>query len=184
MKYVNEALEGRWPEVAIGETGSLVVQNIFENCLEEDKVLLCLHSFSKFLTDSGEATMYWWSLGQYWYDRTWTVWQLVYSTHLVRTIFKCWRALCWQTDSEHGAPHDREFAINTVIVKATEYSVDQFASKVVEKCLKVGGTEFVDRYLDRVCEGRHDRPRIPLIDSTYLVLLLLRIDYANSTSSC
>jgi len=27
-----------WHEVALGETGSLVVQNIFENCLEEDKV--------------------------------------------------------------------------------------------------------------------------------------------------
>lgn len=38
MKYVNEALNGMWHEVALGETGSLVVQNIFENCLEEDKV--------------------------------------------------------------------------------------------------------------------------------------------------
>ena len=40
MKYVNEALCGMWHEVALGETGSLVVQNIFENCLEEDKVCL------------------------------------------------------------------------------------------------------------------------------------------------
>lgn len=38
MKYVNEALRDMWHEVALGETGSLVVQNIFENCLEEDKV--------------------------------------------------------------------------------------------------------------------------------------------------
>ena len=38
MKYVNEALRGMWHDVALGETGSLVVQNIFENCLEEDKV--------------------------------------------------------------------------------------------------------------------------------------------------
>ncbi|KAL1903636.1 hypothetical protein Sste5346_000265 [Sporothrix stenoceras] len=37
MKYVNDALSGMWHEVALGETGSLVVQNIFENCLEEDK---------------------------------------------------------------------------------------------------------------------------------------------------
>jgi hypothetical protein len=42
--------------------------------------------------------------------------------------------------------------------------MDQFASKVVEKCLKIGGPEFLSRYLDRVCEGRLDRPRIPLID--------------------
>lgn len=38
MKFVNDALSGMWHEVALGETGSLVVQNIFENCLEEDKV--------------------------------------------------------------------------------------------------------------------------------------------------
>ncbi|KAH7015300.1 armadillo-type protein [Ilyonectria destructans] len=37
MKYVNDALRGMWHEVALGETGSLVVQNIFENCLEDDK---------------------------------------------------------------------------------------------------------------------------------------------------
>lgn len=42
--------------------------------------------------------------------------------------------------------------------------MDQYASKVVEKCLKIGGAEFLTRYLDRVCEGRVDRPRIPLID--------------------
>lgn len=42
MKYVNEALRGMWHEVALGETGSLVVQNIFENCLEEDKVCAIL----------------------------------------------------------------------------------------------------------------------------------------------
>ena len=46
--------------------------------------------------------------------------------------------------------------------------MDQFASKVVEKCLKIGGTEFLERYLERVCEGRPDRPRIPLIDSKWL----------------
>jgi hypothetical protein len=34
----------------------------------------------------------------------------------------------------------------------------------VEKCLKIGGSEFLGRYLDRVCEGRLDRTRIPLID--------------------
>lgn len=38
MLKVNEALDGMWHEVALGETGSLVVQNIFENCVEEEKV--------------------------------------------------------------------------------------------------------------------------------------------------
>ena len=69
--------------------------------------------------------------------------------------------------SEHGSPPDRAIALDNVILNATEYSMDQFASKIVEKCLKVAGPEFVDRYLDRVCEGRPDRPRIPLIDSEF-----------------
>lgn len=47
MKYVNEALRGMWHEVALGETGSLVVQNIFENCLEEDKVCCLLVSLGQ-----------------------------------------------------------------------------------------------------------------------------------------
>ena len=46
--------------------------------------------------------------------------------------------------------------------------MDQYASKVIEKCLKIGSGEFLDRYLERVCEGRPDRPRMPLIDSEYL----------------
>ena len=42
MLKVNEALRGMWHEVALGETGSLVVQNIFENCIEEEKVCASL----------------------------------------------------------------------------------------------------------------------------------------------
>ncbi|KAG8896418.1 hypothetical protein FRC01_011831, partial [Tulasnella sp. 417] len=34
--YVNNALRGRWVELATHETGSLVVQHLFENCVEED----------------------------------------------------------------------------------------------------------------------------------------------------
>ena len=75
---------------------------------------------------------------------------------------------CIQHICEHGAPADRSHAIDHVLRYATEYSMDQFASKVVEKCLKIGGTEFLERYLERVCEGRPDRPRIPLIDSKSL----------------
>ncbi|KAJ4254877.1 hypothetical protein NW762_009675 [Fusarium torreyae] len=130
MKYVNEALRGMWHEVALGETGSLVVQNIFENCLEEDK-RPCIEEV---LTNIDIVAH-----GQ----------------------FGNW---CIQHICEHGAPPDRSRAIDHVIRYAAEYSTDQFASKVVEKCLKIGGAEFLERYLDRVCEGRRDRTRIPLIN--------------------
>lgn len=45
--------------------------------------------------------------------------------------------------------------------------MDQYASKVIEKCLKIGSSDFLDRYLERACEARPDRPRMPLIDSKY-----------------
>jgi hypothetical protein len=35
---------------------------------------------------------------------------------------------------------------------------------VVEKCLKIGGSDFLDRYLAVITTARPDRPRIPLID--------------------
>ncbi|KAJ4025209.1 hypothetical protein NW752_002677 [Fusarium irregulare] len=130
MKYVNEALNGMWHEVALGETGSLVVQNIFENCLEEDK-RPCIEEV------------------------------LANIDIVAHGQFGNW---CIQHICEHGAPPDRSRAIDHVIRYAAEYSTDQFASKVVEKCLKIGGAEFLGRYLDRVSEGRRDRTRIPLID--------------------
>ncbi|KAL6698904.1 armadillo-type protein [Trichoderma pleuroticola] len=130
MKYVNESLRGMWHEVALGETGSLVVQNIFENCLEEDK-RPCIEEV------------------------------LANIDIVAHGQFGNW---CIQHICEHGAPPDRSRAIDHVIRYAAEYSTDQFASKVVEKCLKIGSAEFLGRYLDRVCEGRRDRTRIPLID--------------------
>lgn len=40
MTRVDEALHGIWHEIALGETGSLVVQNIFENCRNDEKVII------------------------------------------------------------------------------------------------------------------------------------------------
>lgn len=37
MSFVNNELVGSWTRVALGETGSLVVQNIFENCTEHER---------------------------------------------------------------------------------------------------------------------------------------------------
>ncbi|GAB7365395.1 hypothetical protein MBLNU230_g6473t1 [Neophaeotheca triangularis] len=130
MRYVNEALRGMWHEVALGETGSLVVQNIFENCLEEDK-RPCINE----VLGSIDVVAH----GQ----------------------FGNW---CIQHICEHGSNNDRTRALDHILRFATEYSTDQFASKVVEKCLKTAGTDFLDRYLDVICQSRVDRPRMPLID--------------------
>ncbi|KAF3479563.1 meiotic coiled-coil protein [Arthroderma uncinatum] len=130
MAKVNEALRGMWHEVALGETGSLVVQNIFENCVEDEKRQAIEEVLAKI-------------------------------DLLAHGQFGNW---CIQHICEHGAPPDKSRAIEHILAWATDYSMDQFASKVVEKCLKIGGAEFLDRYLARVCTGRPDRPRMPLID--------------------
>ena len=59
MRVVNSSLLGMWHDVALGETGSLVVQNIFENCLEEDKVRCCpTIVFVNMYTNNLSASMY------------------------------------------------------------------------------------------------------------------------------
>ncbi|KAB8234624.1 armadillo-type protein [Aspergillus alliaceus] len=130
MAKVNEALRGMWHEVALGETGSLVVQNIFENCVEDEKRPAIEEVLAKV-------------------------------DLLAHGQFGNW---CIQHICEHGASHDKNRAIEHILLWAVDYSMDQFASKIVEKCLKIGGSEFLDRYLTRVCTGRTDRPRMPLID--------------------
>lgn len=83
MKYVNEALCGMWHDVALGETGSLVVQNIFENCLEEDKVskfsasqcfMLMIFSLPASMHQRGPL--------KHRYCCTRPIWKLVHPTHL------------------------------------------------------------------------------------------------------
>ena len=138
-----------WHEVALGETGSLVVQNIFENCLEEDKVCF-----------SRSGNTYANELQRPCIDEI-----LIRIDVVSHRQFGNW---CIQHICEHGLPADKSRAIEHVLRYATEYSTDQFASKVVEKCLKVAGTDFLERYLARVCESRADRPRMPLIDSELL----------------
>lgn len=130
MKTVNHALRGMWHQVALGETGSLVVQNIFENCIEEDKRPCITEVLDKIdIVAHGQ--------------------------------FGNW---CIQHICEHGDPPDKTYAVEHILEYATEYSIDQYASKVVEKCLKLGDPKFLDRYLARICQGRPERPRIPLID--------------------
>ncbi|KAK7203020.1 armadillo-type protein [Myxozyma melibiosi] len=130
MKYVNQELRGMWTQVALGETGSLVVQNIFENCVEEDK-RPCIEEVLENIDIIAR--------GQ------WGNWVI---QHMI----------------EQGSKADSERALDAVINNAVAYSMDQYASKVIEKMLKHCSSEVVDRYLTKICEGRPERPRIPLID--------------------
>ncbi|CAO3663812.1 unnamed protein product [Umbelopsis vinacea] len=131
MNHVNNALQGRWAQVALDETGSLVIQNIFENLTEQDKRPILNEVLDNIVIISK---------GQ------WGNWVI---QHVLE-------------QAEKGSDRDRAF--NTVLDEAVQLSTDQFASKVVEKALRIGGPTFLTRFVDRVSVGRKDRPRIPLID--------------------
>ncbi|KAI8582561.1 hypothetical protein K450DRAFT_227752 [Umbelopsis ramanniana AG] len=131
MYHVNSALKGRWAQVALDETGSLVIQNIFENLTEHDKRPILNEVLDNIVMIAK---------GQ------WGNWVI---QHVLE-------------QAEKGSDRDRAF--NTVLDEAVQLSTDQFASKVVEKALRIGGPAFLTRFVDRVSVGRKDRPRIPLID--------------------
>jgi hypothetical protein len=71
---------------------------------------------------------------------------------------------CIQHLCEHGSPPDKRRVVDHILCNAYSYSIGQFASKVVEKCLKIGGADFLERYLSVITTARPDRPRIPLVD--------------------
>lgn len=130
MDKVNENLKGMWAQVAIGETGSLVVQNIFENCTSDDKDP-CI----KEVIENIDIII----KGQ------WGNWVI---QHMV----------------EYAKPPYRNQVVALVIDNSPFYSVDQFASKAVEKLLKMGEADVIQSFIDKVTEPSN-RPRIPLIDS-------------------
>lgn len=147
MARVNEELQGMWERVALEETGSLVVQNIFENCTEEDKTPCVEEIVAKIDTVI---------CGQ------WGNWVI---QHMV----------------ECAAEPVRERVVTLVLDKSPMYSTDQYASKVVEKLLKMGDKTVIQRFLDKVTTAQgNGRPRIPLIDiasdahGNYLVQYILQ----------
>jgi hypothetical protein len=155
MGTVNAALVGQWTQVATGETGSLVVQNIFENCNEQDK-RPCINEV---LTNLDQ---------------------------IARSQYGNW---CIQHICEHGSSEDRDAATNTILARAADYSMDQYASKCIEKCLKVCGSDFLDRYLQQVLMRHPGDNFSPLVQSKYITccsiassanfLLVARDQYGN-----
>jgi Pumilio-family RNA binding repeat len=65
---------------------------------------------------------------------------------------------------EHGYPEDRVRALEVILKYAASYSMDQFASKVIEKTLKCCGPEIFQSYISKIAEKEPGRPRVALID--------------------
>ena len=149
MTYVNEALRGMWHEVALGETGSLVVQNIFENCLEEDKVCQrCPSAHQNDITNmEGSAPAL---------KRCWRTSTSLPTANLETGAFStCASTVPLLTEAERST-----------MLSDTHQNIRPTNShqRLWKSASRSEARISLGRYLDRVCEGRRDRTRIPLID--------------------
>ncbi|KAI8378517.1 armadillo-type protein [Blakeslea trispora] len=132
MQRLHAVLQGHWTQVALDETGSLVIQNIFENLPEIDKRPVLNEVLDNLLVIAK---------GQ------WGNWVV---QHILEQAEK---------------KSDRERAFAVVIEEATQLSMDQFASKVVEKTLRIGGQQFITQFIKRISETSYaNRPRMALVD--------------------
>ncbi|KAL9553737.1 hypothetical protein MBANPS3_003133 [Mucor bainieri] len=132
MKHIHQALEHQWDRVALDETGSLVIQNIFENMTEIDKRPILNEVLDNIVPIAK---------GQ------WGNW-------VVQHIL------------EHAEKNDdRERAFQVVIDESVQLSMDQFASKVVERALRIGGQRFMKKFIQYISNNNANcRPRMALID--------------------
>ncbi|CAO3566453.1 unnamed protein product [Mortierella alpina] len=178
MTYVNNAVAGRWASVAVDETGSLVVQNVFENCAEHDKRPV-LNEILQSVTTIAK--------GQ------WGNWVI---QHILEHGAPADRAIVTQKILEDAVNLSLDQYASKVVEKTlrmaamfSSSAITAPLSKVVDesdsKCASSenGGTgppapavivhgktiqltqeDVMGQYIQIVCEGVPDRPRIPLID--------------------
>lgn len=134
MDHVHKALQHHWTRVALDETGSLVIQHIFENLSEAEK---------RPVLDEILANLIAIARGQ------WGNW-------VVQHIL------------EHAEnSDDRQVAFQAILEHAFQLSTDQFASKVVEKALRIGGQVFLEQFLEKITVQQNQNQRSsrePLID--------------------
>ncbi|KAF9957761.1 hypothetical protein BGZ72_001427 [Mortierella alpina] len=178
MTYVNNAVAGRWASVAVDETGSLVVQNVFENCAEHDKRPV-LNEILQSVTTIAK--------GQ------WGNWVI---QHILEHGAPADRAIVTQKILEDAVSLSLDqyaskvvektlrmasMASSSAITAPVSKSADESDSKssssdnsgtgasapaviVHGKTIHLTQEDVMGQYIQIVCDGVPDRPRIPLID--------------------
>ncbi|TPX37817.1 hypothetical protein SeMB42_g06744 [Synchytrium endobioticum] len=158
MRAAHAAVKGRWHMVAADESGSLVVQCVFERRGEEEKAPV----MGEVLARAVEV-----SKGQ------WGNWVI---QHIL----------------EHGAPADRSYLLRVVARNLKEMAADQYASKVVEKAMRVAPRRELSEMVEACisCNGGRDGGRPPLLDmmnhqyANYVVQHLLQLADHNGREAC
>ncbi|KAF9284075.1 hypothetical protein BGZ68_004925 [Mortierella alpina] len=178
MTYVNNAVAGRWACVAVDETGSLVVQNVFENCAEHDKRPV-LNEILQSVTTIAKGQWGNWVIQHILEhgapaDRA-TVTQkiledavnLSLDQYASKVVEKTLRMAAMFSSS----------AITVPLTKAADESDSRSTSSdnggtcppapaviVHGKTIQLTQEDVMGQYIQIVCDGVPDRPRIPLID--------------------
>ncbi|KAF7725299.1 hypothetical protein EC973_000309 [Apophysomyces ossiformis] len=141
MAHMHAELQGQWAQVALDENGSLVVQNVFENLTDAEKTKKCPLPNQRPILEEVLANVVMIAKGQ------WGNWVI---QHILE-------------QAEDNT--DRRRAFQTVLDECVQLSTDQFASKVVEKALRVGGPVFLTQFVDHITSpNRVCRSRIALVD--------------------
>jgi transcriptional regulator CtsR len=130
MQFVQNAVVGQWAEIANDENGSLVVQCIFEHCTDKEKAPIIADIFTCTLEISrGTSKMI---LGQ------WGNWVI---QHLL----------------EHGTATEQNHIMEVVLKNSFVMSIDQYASKVVEKCVKVTSKKHLQQFVEEIIKSSDGR---------------------------
>lgn len=124
MQYVQNAIFGQWTTIANDENGSLVVQCIFENCSQNEKIPV-INEIFKCTAEISKGNRAIFTIGQ------WGNWVI---QHLL----------------EHGTASEQNHIISVVFQNVYSMSVDQYASKVVEKCVKIASKKDLQKFVDEI----------------------------------
>ncbi|KAG0017018.1 hypothetical protein BGZ82_000880 [Podila clonocystis] len=176
MTYVNSAVGGRWASVAVDETGSLVVQNIFENCAEHDKRPV-LNEILQSVTTIAKGQWGNWVIQHILehgapQDRA-TVTQkiledavnLSLDQYASKVVEKTLRMAALLSSSSLTSTSLASAAAGTTASSSSTTAAGSHPTVTVNGAtILLTQDEVMGQYIHIVCDGVQDRPRIPLID--------------------
>ncbi|KAG8872179.1 hypothetical protein FRB97_007904 [Tulasnella sp. 331] len=152
--FINKALKGRWVELATHETGSLVVQHMFENCVEDDTRDCLEEVFSGFSAVVRDQ------------------WGAFVVQHRESVDDLCGFLLNnddplssrFLSVLEHGIREHRSRAISLIGANLAAYATDSQASKSIDKALKSCQDEAMEVFVTSLCDPGKTGRRPLIVD--------------------
>jgi pumilio RNA-binding family len=137
---VNKSLKGKWAALACHETGSLVVQHAFENLEESAKDDIIDELLNRGPVIFAEVTKSQWGSYCIQHSRSLPPFLLIVADQGGAVVL------------EHGSQKHRQMTLDHLTAGLLEYATNEQGAKSVNKALKEGGKEVVDRFVRRMAE--------------------------------